>query len=88
MKLCLFKYNRWAINYFYRYALKKFSQKCKGTIGADFVTKELQVDNKLVTLQVGFLVHLHFCILIFIKWYYANCVYFIALCVGIVDMGH
>jgi hypothetical protein len=72
----------------YRYALKKFSLKCKGTIGADFVTKELQIDNKLVTLQVGFLLHWHFSVLIFIKWCYVVCVYFNALCVGIVDMGH
>ncbi|KEH26012.1 small GTPase family RAB protein [Medicago truncatula] len=35
-----------------QYALKKFSLKCKGTIGADFVTKDLQIDNKLVTLQI------------------------------------
>lgn len=54
----------WVINYLYRYALKKFSLKCKGTIGADFVTKDLQIDNKLVTLQVGFLVHWHFSVLI------------------------
>lgn len=32
---------------------KKFSQQYKATIGADFVTKELQIDDKLVTLQVG-----------------------------------
>ena len=31
----------------------KFSQQYKATIGADFVTKELQIDDKLVTLQVG-----------------------------------
>ena len=33
---------------------KKFSQQYKATIGADFVTKELQIDDKLVTLQVGY----------------------------------
>lgn len=33
---------------------KKFSQQYKATIGADFVTKELQIDDRLVTLQVGF----------------------------------
>jgi Ras-related protein Rab-7A len=32
---------------------KKFSQQYKSTIGADFVTKELQIDDKLVTLQVS-----------------------------------
>ncbi|RYR18895.1 hypothetical protein Ahy_B03g063509 isoform A [Arachis hypogaea] len=31
---------------------QKFSQHYKATIGADFVTKELQVDDKLVTLQI------------------------------------
>lgn len=35
---------------------KKFSQQYKATIGADFVTKELQIDDKLVTLQVSILV--------------------------------
>ncbi|KAI3781506.1 hypothetical protein L2E82_11523 [Cichorium intybus] len=28
------------------------SQQYKGTIGADFVTKELQIDDRLVTLQI------------------------------------
>lgn len=37
---------------------KKFSQQYKATIGADFVTKELQIDDKLVTLQVSTLFHL------------------------------
>ena len=32
---------------------KQFSQQYKATIGADFVMKELQIDDKLVTLQVG-----------------------------------
>ncbi|CAI0554766.1 unnamed protein product [Linum tenue] len=35
-----------------RYVYKKFNQQYKATIGADFVTKELQVDDKDVTLQV------------------------------------
>ncbi|KAJ0040837.1 hypothetical protein Pint_26961 [Pistacia integerrima] len=34
------------------YVYNKFSQQYKATIGADFVTKELQIDDKLVTLQV------------------------------------
>ncbi|KAL5975481.1 hypothetical protein ACLOJK_019803 [Asimina triloba] len=34
------------------YVHKKFSQQYKATIGADFVTKELQIDDKLVTLQI------------------------------------
>lgn len=36
-----------------RYVHKKFSQQYKATIGADFVTKELQIDDRLVTLQVS-----------------------------------
>ncbi|KAJ9177699.1 hypothetical protein P3X46_012889 [Hevea brasiliensis] len=35
-----------------QYVYKKFSQQYKATIGADFVTKELQVDDNLVTLQI------------------------------------
>ncbi|XP_034691739.1 ras-related protein Rab7 isoform X2 [Vitis riparia] len=35
-----------------QYVYKKFSQQYKATIGADFVTKELQIDDKLVTLQL------------------------------------
>ncbi|WCJ31751.1 hypothetical protein M5689_013212 [Euphorbia peplus] len=35
-----------------QYVYKKFSKQYKATIGADFVTKELQVDDKLVTLQI------------------------------------
>ncbi|KAB1210444.1 Ras-related protein Rab7 [Morella rubra] len=34
------------------YVYKKFSQQYKATIGADFVTKELQIDDKQVTLQI------------------------------------
>ncbi|XP_027365804.1 ras-related protein Rab7 isoform X1 [Abrus precatorius] len=35
-----------------QYVYRKFSQQYKATIGADFVTKEIQVDDKLVTLQI------------------------------------
>ncbi|XP_020866409.1 ras-related protein RABG3b isoform X2 [Arabidopsis lyrata subsp. lyrata] len=34
------------------YVNNKFSQQYKATIGADFVTKELQIDDRLVTLQI------------------------------------
>ncbi|OIW18196.1 hypothetical protein TanjilG_31316 [Lupinus angustifolius] len=34
------------------YVYKKFSQQYKATIGADFVTRELQIDGKLITLQI------------------------------------
>lgn len=37
---------------FLRYVHKKFSQQYKATIGADFVTKELQIDDRAVTLQI------------------------------------
>jgi len=36
----------------FRYVHKKFSMQYKATIGADFVTKELQIGEKLVTLQI------------------------------------
>jgi GTPase SAR1 family protein len=42
------------LNWLLRYVHKKFSQQYKATIGADFVTKELLIDDRLVTLQVGF----------------------------------
>jgi hypothetical protein len=32
---------------------KKFSASYKATIGADFLTKEVLVDDRLVTMQVG-----------------------------------
>jgi len=32
---------------------QKFSHQYKATIGADFLTKEILVDDKLVTLQVS-----------------------------------
>lgn len=35
-----------------RYVYKKFNLQYKATIGADFMTKELKIDDQLVTLQV------------------------------------
>ena len=35
-----------------QYVNKKFSSQYKATIGADFLTKEVQVDDRLVTIQV------------------------------------
>jgi len=35
-----------------RYVSGKFIQEHKATIGADFLTKEIPVDDKLVTLQI------------------------------------
>jgi len=36
-----------------RYCKDRFSQKYKATIGADTMTKEVNIEDKLVTLQVG-----------------------------------
>lgn len=71
---------------FYRYVHKKFSQQYKATIGADFVTKELQIDDRLVTLQVGFLFQWYFSILL-VFWFQGwceNCVYLDVLLYGLV----
>ncbi len=35
-----------------QYVSKRFSNQYKATIGADFLTKEIMVDDKLVTLQI------------------------------------
>ncbi|KAG8458578.1 hypothetical protein KFE25_006511 [Diacronema lutheri] len=35
-----------------RYVNQKFSNQYKATIGADFLTKEIQVDERLVTMQI------------------------------------
>jgi hypothetical protein len=37
-----------------QYVNKKFSNQYKATIGADFLTKEVMVDDRLVTMQVRF----------------------------------
>uniref|UniRef100_A0A3Q2LFG1 Ras-related protein Rab-7a n=1 Tax=Equus caballus TaxID=9796 RepID=A0A3Q2LFG1_HORSE len=36
-----------------QYVNKKFSNQYKATIGADFLTKEVMVDDRLVTMQVA-----------------------------------
>lgn len=36
-----------------QYVNKKFSAQYKATIGADFLTKEVEVDDRVVTMQVG-----------------------------------
>lgn len=36
-----------------QYVNSKFSTQYKATIGADFLTKDIVIDNKLVTLQVS-----------------------------------
>jgi len=35
-----------------QYVNKKFSKQYKATIGADFLTKEVMIDDKLVTMQI------------------------------------
>merc|ERR1719231_1596660 len=35
-----------------QYVHKRFSNQYKATIGADFLTKEVMIDDKLVTLQI------------------------------------
>eukprot|EP01031_Cornospumella_fuschlensis_P043043 gene43043-52603_t len=35
-----------------QYVNKKFTTQYKATIGADFLTKEIMIDDKLVTLQI------------------------------------
>src|SRR3569623_220855 len=35
-----------------QYVNKRFTQQYKATIGADFLTKEIMIDDKLVTLQI------------------------------------
>ena len=36
----------------HQFVSKKFSNQYKATIGADFLTKEVQVEDRLVTMQV------------------------------------
>jgi len=36
-----------------QYVNQRFSSQYKATIGADFLTKEVMIDDKLVTLQVS-----------------------------------
>lgn len=47
-----------------QYVTKKFSNQYKATIGADFLTKEVMVDDRLVTMQV---IH-KFCLLQFVNY--------------------
>lgn len=65
---------------------KKFSQQYKATIGADFVTKELQIDDRLVTLQVGFVLQWYIRVL-FSSIFVSLLLNYAFLC-ELVDMGH
>lgn len=40
-----------------QYVNKRFSTQYKATIGADFLTRELVVDDRVVTMQVSFFSH-------------------------------
>jgi Ras-related protein Rab-7A len=44
-----------------QYVTKKFSNQYKATIGADFLTKEVAVDDRLVTMQVRIFLELFLC---------------------------
>lgn len=50
---CLFVWSRVGkTSLMNQYVNKKFSNQYKATIGADFLTKEVMVDDRLVTMQV------------------------------------
>jgi len=36
-----------------QFVSRKFTNQYKATIGADFLTKEVQIDDRLVTMQVN-----------------------------------
>jgi Ras-related protein Rab-7A len=38
-----------------QYVTRRFSKQYKATIGADFLTKEVMIDDKLVTMQVKYI---------------------------------
>lgn len=40
-----------------QYVNKRFSNQYKATIGADFLTKDVMIDDRLVTMQVAKIVH-------------------------------
>ena len=61
-----------------QYVNKKFTSQYKATIGADFLTKEVMVDDRLVTMQVCICTCV--CVLLCVYcWTYAR------VCVGTVS---
>lgn len=59
---CVFIHRIYSLNYstgktslMNQYVNKKFSNQYKATIGADFLTKEVMVEDRLVTMQVCFM---------------------------------
>jgi Ras-related protein Rab-7A len=53
-----------------RYVHRKWAAQYKATIGADFLTKEVEIDDKLVTLQVHNDLSLSFSTFSFSMWIY------------------
>jgi Ras-related protein Rab-7A len=51
-----------------QYVNKRFSSQYKATIGADFLTKEVMIDDKLVTLQIVSLLWMPSVVLTVFKW--------------------
>lgn len=46
---------------------KKFSNQYKATIGADFLTKEFSIDDKMVTMQVYINIHITASICVYVS---------------------
>lgn len=63
-----------------QYVNKKFTSQYKATIGADFLTKEVMVDDRLVTMQVR--IHLH---LYYFHLYYF---FFVTSPLSFLDLGY
>lgn len=53
-----------------QYVNRKFSNQYKATIGADFLTKEVMVDDRLVTMQVCLCSHVTISNTLFKNWVY------------------
>ena len=55
-----------------QYVNKKFTSQYKATIGADFLTKEVMVDDRLVTMQVHMYVCLSVCVCVIVCVFICN----------------
>ena len=53
VRICRFFFRVGKTSLMNQYVNKKFSNQYKATIGADFLTKEVMVDDRLVTMQVS-----------------------------------
>lgn len=62
-----------------QYVNKRFSNQYKATIGADFLTKEVVVDDRVVTMQVSntliylFISHFMQLLMVVSKWWTLHC---------------